>query len=103
MRLIPDSILVTSVSEVASSQSTIAAIKMTVGPNPAKDMMLIQLEGKHKELAYEIIRPDGLILRQEKVVAQDTFQVNLEDLTKGAYFLRVISNQGMSVETFVIE
>ncbi|MCY7293687.1 MAG: T9SS type A sorting domain-containing protein [Ferruginibacter sp.] len=62
------------------------SITVSVSPNPAKDMMLI--EGAENFEEAHIINLQGVILKKMKVVAN--LRLNVSDLRAGQYFIRLI-------------
>ena len=62
------------------------SITVSISPNPAKDMMLI--EGAENFEEAHIINLQGAILKKMKVVAN--LRLNVSDLRAGQYFVRLI-------------
>jgi hypothetical protein len=63
----------------------------SVYPNPAKDELKINSEGKAKIDSYAIFDTRGLILSQNQLQAET---INIEFLPSGIYLLRLHSNRG---------
>jgi Secretion system C-terminal sorting domain len=79
-----------------------------VYPNPVIDILKIELFGETaRTFKIELITISGTIVRSEKIIFPDQFwniqEVNVESLSKGLYFVRVISDDGLINRTFKID
>jgi len=62
-------------------------------PNPAQDVLLVRGSAAISEpLQVELISPLGQLLRKSNVF-QDNMELNIRDLAKGTYFIRVVGTQ----------
>ncbi|MFH2143428.1 MAG: choice-of-anchor L domain-containing protein [Bacteroidota bacterium] len=72
---------------------------LKIYPNPSKGNITVEADGLQD---VEIVRVTGEILKQYTIYnSQNTVQI--EDLAKGIYFVKVISEKGVSVEKVIVE
>lgn len=62
-----------------------------VYPNPAKDVITMQVENAK---FYNVMQPDGRVLLQETANAADKFTVDCSTWSSGVYFVEVIQRNG---------
>lgn len=79
-----------------------------VYPNPVTDILKIELFGKTaRTFRIELITISGTIVRADRIVFTDQFwnlqELNVESLSKGLYFVRIISDDGIINRTFKID
>ncbi len=71
-------------------------------PNPAEDMIFLELNQKHPYLSYLIYDINGRTLRTQKIRATNRIQIDLKSLHKGIYFIGLKSGDDMVVSKFLI-
>lgn len=79
-----------------------------VYPNPVTDFVTVELFGDVSRIfRIDIISFSGTIVRTEKMVFADSFwhvqQFPVDNLSKGLYFVRIVSEDGLISRTFKIE
>jgi hypothetical protein len=79
-----------------------------VFPNPVTDMINIELFGEgSRTFIIDIINISGTIVRSEKLDFPDKFwqieHFNVEQFSRGLFFVRVISGDGLISRTFKID
>lgn len=79
-----------------------------VYPNPATDFVTVELFGDvSRSFRIEIISFSGTIVRTEKMVFSEPFwqirQYPVDQLIKGLYFVRIVSEDGIINRTFKID
>lgn len=79
-----------------------------VYPNPVTDILKIELFGETaRTFKIELITISGTIVRTEKIIFSANFwnlqEFNVESLSKGLYFVRIISDDGVINRTFKID
>lgn len=74
-------------------------VKLDVWPNPGSDLMFINTDVKS---SWQIISPSGQVLKRSD--NEDfSFDLSLEGIEKGMYFLRVSSEKGSCVEPIIVQ
>ena len=73
-------------------------VKVNVFPNPANDMMNINVNGAFK---YQLVNSLGQVVRSGK--ATNKAVVNVNDLNQGIYFLTITAGNQVSVQKVVVE
>jgi hypothetical protein len=79
-----------------------------VYPNPVTDFLTVELFGNEaRTFRIELINFRGTIVFTDKKILSDQFWIketyNVENLLKGLYFVRIISEDGIINQTFKIE
>lgn len=80
---------------------------VNVYPNPVTDIVNVELFGDgSRSFRIDIITISGTLVRSEKMFFSDPFwqirQYSVDQLSKGLYFIRVISDDGVINRTFKI-
>ena len=89
--------------------SKVVAVKMNgknplqVFPNPAKNILYVQVNGINEVATIQIIDAVGRKLKEEKITlnASSSFSIDIEDLAKGIYHLLLRSSSGIQHQKFV--
>jgi predicted secreted hydrolase len=71
-------------------------------PNPAEDMIFLELNQKHPYLSYLIFDINGRTLRTQNIRATNRIQIDLKNLHKGIYFIGLKSGDDMVVSKFLV-
>jgi hypothetical protein len=79
-----------------------------VYPNPVTDILTVELFGNEsRTFRIELINFRGSVVFTDKKILSDQFWIkepyNVENLLKGLYFIRIISEDGIINQTFKIE
>jgi hypothetical protein len=79
-----------------------------VYPNPVTDILNIELFGeKARIFRIELVTISGTIVKSEKMVFSGQFwdiqQISVDNISKGLYFVRIISEDGIINRTFKID
>lgn len=74
-------------------------------PNPVKDQLFIELDEAMSQLATQLTITDlnGRVVRMVQLDGQTLLSVNVNDLTKGTYMLRLDNQKGFASRLFVKE
>ena len=74
-------------------------------PNPVKDQLFIELDETMSQLATQLTITDlnGRVVRMVQLDGQTLLSVNVDDLTKGTYMLRLDNQKGFASRLFVKE
>jgi hypothetical protein len=73
-------------------------VKVNVFPNPANDMMNINVNGEFK---YQLVNSLGQVVRNGK--ANNKATVSVSELNQGIYFLTITAGNQVSVQKVVVE
>jgi hypothetical protein len=81
---------------------------VNVYPNPVVDFLNVELFGDgSRSFRIEVINISGTLVRTEKVTFSDPFweirQYPVDQLIKGLYFIRIVSDDGIINRTFKID
>ena len=81
---------------------------VNVYPNPARDFINVEFFGEAgRSFRIDILNMAGTVLLSEKIGFQVKFwivkEINITDLMKGAYLVRVASHDGNIKRTFIIQ
>ncbi|MFP4369191.1 MAG: YCF48-related protein [Candidatus Kapaibacterium sp.] len=80
------------------------AVSAMVYPNPADDNITIEpRDFSSKELKVEIINSLGQISYEQSISAAGKSSINLESLSRGSYFIRIIDDLGYLIVPLTIE
>ena len=79
----------------SSTYSKVVAVKMNsknivqVFPNPAHDVLFVQVNGINQDVSIQITDGVGRKLREEKITlnSNTSFSIDIRDLPKGIYYL----------------
>ena len=73
-----------------------------VYPNPAKDVVHVSIDDNIDNISWSLINMQGQVVKKsdEKAVR---FDIKLEDVSKGIYFLNVIADEKPMVKKIVVE
>ena len=93
-------VIVTDTTEVAVGESFLDDAVMSLYPNPAADQ--IHIDSKSKIRSVEIASINGAVVENKKV---DCYRLDwpLEGYSKGVYFVRLVTDEGMVVRKLVLK
>jgi hypothetical protein len=75
---------------------------LTVGPNPAKEKIVIYLSDPSSILQIDIVNSTGQRIMTTKTITFNTV-FNTSQLQAGMYFIRILEKNGLSIRPFVKE
>jgi polyhydroxybutyrate depolymerase len=84
----------TSVSNIAKD------LEMNIAPNPAKDLVTIQIEGVHI-LSVELYNILGELVYNQQLEGNYNVEIPVSNLSKGTYILKVNTEKGIVSEKLV--
>ena len=61
-----------------------------VFPNPANDLVFIELKNSYDDMLVEFLTEDGKIVRSKIITKENTIKFNVSDLSAGIYFVKLI-------------
>ena len=95
-----------TISVATSIKTNKNAIKtLEIYPNPASEQLFVKLDNKlvAQKIDLAIYNSEGKCIQNisNKIIPNTIVEIDISNLTKGGYFLHVISNENESVGTFV--
>lgn len=75
---------------------------MTIYPNPADDVVYVTVNENSENVSWTLINMQGQIIRKMSDVSGN-FEINLDDVDKGIYFLNVIVGGKPIIKKIVVE
>lgn len=75
---------------------------MTIYPNPADDVVYVTVNENSEDVSWTLINMQGQIIRKMSDVSGN-FEINLDDVDKGIYFLNVIVGGKPIIKKIVVE
>ncbi len=93
---------------IASGVKSLAGVdgKTTVQPNPARNFTTVFFNANYANCSLSLTNADGKVVYTKTLQAVSkgtTEMVSLTSLSKGVYFLRITSEQGVQTEKVVVE
>lgn len=79
-----------------------AAVRMNLQPNPATSQVSLNIEGVEGMVNCSIIDMSGRVVYNADMNAQSAQVISLNNLAKGAYFVRVTNNNFTKVEKLIV-
>lgn len=77
---------------------------LTIHPNPAKDRLIISTKQPLNKAIINIIGADGRVAKSETISStQRNYEIDIQALAKGIYFVEIISEAGKNTGRFVKE
>jgi len=78
-------------------------LKVTIAPNPVKDILNIKLQRKRDLLLHlRLLSANGVLLQQQKILAPNRLELDLSKYPGGLYLLQFIQKDGQAIETYKI-
>ena len=75
---------------------------MLIYPNPAKDVVYVTLDGNSENISWTLVNMQGQVVRMSDDVYGD-FEILLDGVNKGIYFLNVTAGEKLIVKKIVVE
>lgn len=87
----------------AISEAIQQELKVTIAPNPVKDILNIKLQRKRDLLLHlRLLSANGVLLQQQKILAPNQLELDLSKYPGGLYLLQFIQKDGQAIETYKI-
>ncbi len=80
--------------------------KIKIFPNPATEILNIELTGINYDVLLSVLSPDGKLIQKQKASPVNhtiQSQLNLSELQKGIYLLKVENDDFVEVHKFIRE
>lgn len=90
------------VNELMSIDKEIKVEKLSIYPNPCKDIIKVESTGK-QIFRVKVFDTSAKKLLDKTYLRQSVVELNVSSLKKGVYFLKVTTNKGVFNQTFVTE
>ncbi|HRI22372.1 MAG TPA: GEVED domain-containing protein, partial [Panacibacter sp.] len=84
---------------VAASGNAITNNAIMIAPNPAKDFLIVNLSSFHEKVSLLVCNAEGRTMLKQEVNNVSQTRLNISQLGKGLYLLRVADNKG-GLKTF---
>ncbi len=85
-----------SIDPVASS------VRMNLQPNPATSQVKLNISGVSGMVNCSLIDMSGRVVYNQNINAESAPVINLSNLAKGAYFVRITNNQFSKIEKLIV-
>ncbi|MBR1644701.1 MAG: T9SS type A sorting domain-containing protein [Bacteroidales bacterium] len=79
-----------------------AAVSLKLQPNPATSNVQLKVEGVSGMITYAIIDMSGRVVATATTNADQVTNINVSNLSKGAYFIRVTNDKFSKVEKLIV-
>ncbi len=90
-------------SEVALHSLTEEHLKISMAPNPVRDLLNIKIEHeKDLPIHLRLLDGNGRVILQQKALAPSQVELNLSKYASGLYFLQFHRQDGPAIETYKI-
>lgn len=76
--------------------------EVLIYPNPAKDVVYVTLDGYSENISWTLVNMQGQVVRMSDDVYGD-FEILLDGVNKGIYFLNVTAGEKLIVKKIVVE
>ncbi len=76
--------------------------EVLIYPNPAKDVVYVTLDGNSENISWTLVNMQGQVVRMSDDVYGD-FEILLDGVNKGIYFLNVTAGEKLIVKKIVVE
>ena len=87
---------------VVGVNNTQSNISLNAYPNPATDVLTLQISNYNNEkLMYQLYDLNGKLISSEQIIAQQTL-INTSTLAVSAYFIDVFNQENQKVQSFKI-
>lgn len=79
-----------------------ANVYMTLQPNPATSQVRLNIEGVEGMVNCSIIDMSGRVVYNQMINAENAQVINLSNMAKGAYFVRIVNDEFSKVEKLIV-
>ena len=88
--------------EGASIDPVAAGVRMNLQPNPASSVVNMNIEGVSGMVNCVLIDMSGRVVYNQNINAETTQTINVSNLAKGAYFVRITNDKFSKVEKLIV-
>ena len=88
--------------EPGSINDVTSSIHMNLFPNPANGKVNLSIAGVNGKVNCAILDMSGRTVYSQTINAEETTSLNIANLAKGAYFVRITNNEFTKVEKLVV-
>jgi hypothetical protein len=92
----------TELREIIGIDPIADAVKMNLQPNPATSQVNLSLEGVSGMVNCSLIDMSGRVVYNQNINAESNNTINVSNLAKGAYFVRITNSQFSKVEKLIV-
>lgn len=85
-----------------SVNSVADRVKMNLQPNPANEQVNLTIEGVSGMVNCTLVDMSGRVVYSSNINAESAQIINLSNLAKGAYFVRITNNEFSKVEKLIV-
>ena len=75
---------------------------MNLQPNPATSQVKLNISGVSGMVNCSLIDMSGRVIYNQNINAESAPVINLSNLAKGAYFVRITNNQFSKIEKLIV-
>lgn len=93
---------VLSVQSVVSINTVAERVQMNLQPNPATSQVNLTIEGVNGMVNCAIVDMSGRVVYNNNINAEAAQTINVSNLAKGAYFVRITNNEFSKVEKLIV-
>lgn len=79
-----------------------AGVTMNLQPNPATSNVQLSISGVEGMVNFSLIDMSGRVITSSKINAANVQNINVSNLAKGAYFVRITNNNMSKVEKLIV-
>lgn len=79
-----------------------ARVKMKLQPNPATSNVQLSIEGVSGMVNYSLIDMSGRTISSDRINAENAKTIDVSNLAKGAYFVRITNDKMSKVEKLIV-
>ena len=79
-----------------------AKVRMTLQPNPATSNVQLSIEGVSGMVNYSLIDMSGRTISAARINAENAKTIDVSNLAKGAYFVRITNDKMSKVEKLIV-
>ena len=77
-------------------------VAMNLQPNPATNNVQLSISGVNGTVDFALIDMSGRVIRTSRINAETTTNIDLSNVAKGAYFVRITNNNFTKVEKLIV-
>ena len=74
----------------------------TIHPNPSNGIFQVTVSSLESDMTMEIVSATGQVVKKSAISSEST-SVDIHNVLPGAYFVKIISKNGVAVKSIVIE
>ena len=93
---------VLAVESVVAINNVAEKVQMNLQPNPATSQVNLTIEGVNGMVNCAIVDMSGRVVYNSNIYAEAAQSINVSNLAKGAYFVRITNNEFSKVEKLIV-